>query len=300
MAGTDGRVLLQDANNYAATTSTAIPVVQTAAGADLRICWNGLAKDLLCHDLGPSNPIDNVAFLQIPNMTRAQVTAALAVGQLDPAWIRVYADYHVAQSPGSCAMLSQFKLGQALVPAVDYVEDPNKTYLLLLTTGVTPVVGARSMLFLDPTRASSVTAVDAVDACATGVLHFQATLGQPISISQTDNTKWRVDWSQVTHDSFNNAVNSSKLDFVQLGFYQNLTAADLQERFVDFELLATSLYEVPVALGARDVDLAGARLRGTSEPFLGFTRTNGVWALAIRCSKCQTFNPVVFSILQPQ
>jgi len=69
---------------------------------------------------------------------------------------------------------------------------------------------------------------------------------------------------------------------------------------IDIDLIATALYEVPVAVGARDVDLASARLRGTSEAFPGFIRTDGVWAVAVRCSKCQIPEPVVFTVLQPQ
>ncbi len=78
-----GNVVLHDANNYAATASLSIPVVQTAPGADLRICWSSLAKDLRCHDLVPTIDIDNVAFMQIPNVTRNEVAGELLVGQLE-------------------------------------------------------------------------------------------------------------------------------------------------------------------------------------------------------------------------
>ncbi len=296
-----GNVVLHDANNYAATASLSIPVVQTAPGADLRICWSSLAKDLRCHDLVPTIDIDNVAFMQIPNVTRNEVAGELLVGQLDENLLRVYGDYHVDQTPTStCASLSQFKLGEYVVPATDYVADPNTTYLLLFATGTTPVVGSRSMLFLEPTSASSVTAVDAVDACAANAFNFRATFGQPMPISQTDSAKWDLDWSQITRDSFANAVRFTKIDGVQVGFYQNLTAAELEARFIDIDLIATALYEVPVAVGARHVDLANARLRGTNETFPGFTRTDGVWAVAVRCSKCQIPEPVVFTVLQPE
>ena len=81
-------------------------------------------------------------------------------------------------------------------------------------------------------------------------------------ISATDSTKWHVDWSQITKDSFGNPVVFNKIDKVLLGFYQGKTAADLQTNFKDIEQIATTLYEVPVAHGARDVDLANAKVRG--------------------------------------
>ena len=77
--GAVGNVVIKDANNYTSTSSLTIPVVETKAGADLSISWNGITQDLLCH---PAGSIDNVAFLRIGNMTQAQVEDKLAKGQL--------------------------------------------------------------------------------------------------------------------------------------------------------------------------------------------------------------------------
>jgi hypothetical protein len=295
-----GNVVFTNDNNYTSQTSLTIPVVQTAPGADLNICWDALMKDLLCHDFDVMADINNVSFLQIPNMSQAQVAAKLAVGQLDENLVRVYGDYHTDQAAGStCAHLSQFKLGESIVPATDYAEDMNKTYMLLFETGTTPGVGSRSMMFLVPTSASSVMTVNALDACANNILSFQATLGQPMPIDAADSTKWHVDWSQITKDSFGTAVNFTKLDDVLLGFYQNMTAADLMTNFKDIELIATTLYEMPVPLGARDVDLKNAKVRNGTDAFPGFNRTDGVWAIAVRCSKCQIPAPILMTILQP-
>ena len=294
------KVVLRDANNYAADASLTIPAVTTASGADLRICWNSLAKDLRCHDLTPASTIDNVALLKIPHVSRNQITGDLAVGQLNENTVNGYVDYHVDQSPTSaCASLSQFRFGVPLVPATAYVEEANTTYLLLFTTGTTPMVGSRSMLFLAPTSASTVTAVDAVDMCAANAFNYLATFGQPMPISRTDSSKWRLDWSQITRDSWGNPVSFPKIDGVQVGFYRNLTVADLQARFIDIDLIATVVYDVPVTLGAKEVDLANGTLRGTGETFPGFT-ADGVWAVAVRCSKCQVPEPVVFTVLQPE
>jgi len=202
-----GNVVFADANNYSSNTSLNIPSVATASGADLDICWDGLTKDLLCHDLKADNSdIDNVSFLQIPNLTKAQVSDKLAVGQLDEALVKVYGDFHVDQATSTCTKLSTLKLGKPVAPATDYVEATNKTYMLLFETGTTPGVGSRSMMFLDPMAASDIVAVKAMDACAGGVLTFMATLGQPMMIDAADSTKWHVDWSQLTHDSFGNPV----------------------------------------------------------------------------------------------
>lgn len=300
-----GNIVFEDANNYMSSTSLDIPRVPTASGADLDICWDGLSKDLLCHDLAAgTNDVDNVSFLQIPNLSQDQVSAKLAVGQLDENLVKTYGDYHVVHTATSkCTKLSQLKLGTAIAPATDYVVPTGTmtiTYMLLFESGTTPGVGSKSMLFLEPSASSSVTSVAAIDACATGVLDFNATLGQHMAIPAADNTKWHVDWSQLTHDSFGNPVLFNKIDKVLIGFYQGKTAADLQTMFKDIEVIATTLYEAPVAIGARDVDLAKAKVRGGTTAFTGFNQTDGVWALAVTCSKCQVPAPVLMTILDPQ
>jgi hypothetical protein len=298
-----GNVVLHDDNNYGSQTTLKIPTVQTAPGADLTVCWDGIAKDIVCHDVMPTTDIDNISFLQIPNMSKADVQAKLAVGKLDENLVKIYRDFHVNHAlapPTTCSKLSAFALGTMLNPAQDYVEDATKTYMLLFAHGTTPGVGARTMLFLEPTSASSVTSVAAPDGCSSNILDFQATLGQPIAIPAADRTKWWVDWSQVTHDSFGNTFTFPKLDKVLVGFYQGKTVADLERSFLDIELIATSLYEVAVQAGARDVNLADAKVRNGTDVFPGFDRTDGLWMVAVTCSKCQVPAPVVLSVLQPQ
>jgi hypothetical protein len=297
-----GNVVFADTNNYTSVTSLTIPVVTAAPGADLDVCWDALMKDLLCHNIEGTNDIDNVAFLKIPNMDKTKVSNALAIGQLDENLVAKYGDYHTDQGTASCAKLSTFKLGGTLIaPATDFVAPTgsmNITYMLLFATGTTPGVGSKSMLFLDPT--GTATSVNAMDACSNNVLQFTATLGAPMPISATDSSKWHVDWSQLTHDSFDNDVLFTKISSVLIGFYQGKTAAQLEADFKNIEQNATTLWEVPVAPGARDVKLGDAKVRGGTTPFPGFTQTDGVYALAVLCAKCQVPAPVMLTILQPQ
>jgi hypothetical protein len=300
---TRGNVLLKDANNYTSESTLTIATVETASGADLNICWDGITKDILCHDIvSPTNAIDNVAFLQIPNMNKSQVATKLAKAQLAENQVAVYGDFHTAEMPASkCVQLSKMKLGSDIVaPATDYVESTNKTYMLLFASGTTPGSGARSMIFIEPKASSTNMTVQAPDGCSTDILDFQATLGQPISIPAADATKWLVDWGDITHDSFGNTVSFANLKRVLVGFYQGKTADDLETGFLDIEQTATALYEVAVPAGQTYVNLADAKLRGGTTAFPGFTQTDGTWMVAVMCDKCQLPAPVVLSVLLPQ
>src|SRR4051794_14227344 len=144
--GAVGNVVIEDANNYSATSTLTIPVVETMAGADLSISWSGITEDLLCH---AAKPIVNVAFLKIGNMTQANVEDRLAKGQLTSTQVTTYREFHTKGA--TSAMLSDFSYGQPkLVPASDYVVAAGTQYLMLFTSGTVIGVGAQSMVFLSP------------------------------------------------------------------------------------------------------------------------------------------------------
>jgi hypothetical protein len=300
-----GNIVLTDANNFKSDTTLKIPMVQTAAGANLTVCWDALMKDLLCHDIAGTNSIDNVAFLKIPNLAEDAVAAKLAVGQLDENLVQTYRDYHTSKMPTSkCTTLDSMVLGSStLMPAMDYAEPASGktvTYMLLFASGTTPGVGSRAMTFIEPSASSTTMNVAAPDACSNNVLKFSAMIGAEMTIPATDSTKWHVDWSQITHDSFNNEVNFTKIDNVLLGFYQGKTKADLEAQFKDIDMIATTLYKGPVPVGARDIDLSTLKVDGTGAAFSGFTQTDGVWAIGVTCSQCQVPAPILLSILTPQ
>lgn len=298
-----GNVVLLDANNYRSQSSLNIPTIQTASGQDLSISWTGISKDLLCHTAAS---VDNVAFLKIGNMSPADVEAKLATGQLVSSEVAVYREFHAASAGGdggaaaaTSTMLSKLSYGTALDPATDYLESATTQYLLLFTHGTTLGVGAQAMTFIQPMASLQNTAVVAPDACSSNVLTFNATLStMPVSIPVAG--PWKIDWSQITKDNFGNTLDFSqtKLDKVELAFFQNMTAADLQTHFLDIEIDATSLYTIAVPAGQKYVDLAGADADGGTA-FPGFTTTGGAWAVAVLCSTCSIPAPVVFALLTP-
>jgi hypothetical protein len=302
-SGAVGNVVIKDANNYRATSSLTIPTIQTAPASDLTITWDGIMKDLLCH---PATSIDNVAFVKLPNKMQATLEHELAVGTFNQNEQSKYGEFHTAGKNGAPAattvMLSQLAYGgatTAIMPATDYVESATTLYLMLFAHGTTPAAGAQSMVFLQPTSGSANTMVSAPDACASNVLDFTATLSSmPVPIPAAG--PWKVDWSQITTDAFGNTLDFSltKLDKVEVGFFQGKQPAEIQADFLNIEQDATSLYTYAVPDGQKYVDLMTTPTAGGTFP--GFADTSGTYAIAVLCSKCSVPAPVVFSILQPQ
>jgi hypothetical protein len=296
--GPTGNVVLTDLNNYTSQSSLTIPSVQTASGVDLDICWTSITKDILCHDLTPTTDIDNVSFLQLLNLTEDQIAVKLAAGQLTTSYVKTYRDFHVDHSTGAtCTKLSALSLSTSSVnPAQDYLASDTAKYMLLFSTGTTPGSGARTMLFLEPSAASTNTEVAAPDGC--GILQFAADLTTPAPVPIPVAGPWVVDWSQLTKDGAGNPVVFQNIDSLLVGFYQGKTVADLQAQFLDIDRIATSLYKLAIPTGAKTADLANAET-AAGEAFAGFTQQDGVWAVGLLCSTCQIPAPVALSILAP-
>lgn len=297
-SGATGNIVLRDANNYTSTSTLTLPKVETSAGVDLKICWSTLAKDILCHDLNAQADIDNVSFLQVPNLTEDEIQKKLAAGQLPASLIKVYRDYHTDHQ-STCTMLSAMTFGgTALAPDQDYAAASDLRYLLLFSHGTTPGSGARSMMFLEPSASSTNTNVDAPDGCASKTLDFKAdiTTPQPVTVPKTG--PFVVDWSALTRDGIGNEVIFQKLDSLIVGFYQGMTVADLQAKFLNIQLIATAMYQAPIPAGQKSLDLGVTKDAGGTA-FPGFTSTDGVWAVALMCSTCQVPAPVALAILTP-
>ena len=78
-----------------------------------------------------------------------------------------------------------------------------------------------------------------------------------------------------------------------------VAVADLEAQILDLELIATSLWELPLD-GGRSADLSRARRRDDGSAFSGFTSSEpGVWIMGLMCRTCQNPAPLVLNILEP-
>ena len=292
--GSRGTILLEDRNNYSTESSLTIPTVETVSGLDLDVCWTDAVKDLQCHDLEPQAGLDNMSMLRFLHLTSTEVAAKLTAGQLPQSAVDGYSDFHTDHE-ATCTKLSSLSLfGTKFELSEEYVESSERVYLLILSKGTTPGVGARTMTFLKPSEASTNTKVDVPPGC--GMLDFAADLrtAQPVAVPA--KSPWTVDWQDVTIDGQGNAIAYESIDRLLVGFFEGKTVADLEAQIFDIESVATSLWELPLK-GGRKADLALTRERTSGESFTGFDRTDGVWLLGLTCSTCQNPQPVVLSVL---
>jgi hypothetical protein len=85
-----------------------------------------------------------------------------------------------------------------------------------------------------------------------------------------------------------------------VGFYA-MSVADLQAKALDYDRVATLLYQVPIVDGATSTDLALAKT-SDGRAFSGFAPPDGAdgfWAVGLLCGSCQIPAPIAVAILNP-
>lgn len=295
-SGKRGNVVLENRNNYSTVSSLTIPTVETASAVDLDICWDDAVQDLQCHDLDPKGGLDNLSMLRFLHLTPAEVEKKLTAGQLAQSEVDGYLDYQTKNAT-TCAKLSALSFfGTQIKVADEYVENSDRVYMLILSKGTTPGVGARTMTFVKPTETSTNTEVNIPHGC--GMLDFKADLAAATPLSVPAKGPWVVDWQDVTVDGQGNAIAYESIDRLLVGFFEGMSVADLEAQIFDIEQIATSLWELPLT-GGRKADLAFAKERESGQFFTGFERAGGVWMFALTCGTCQNPQPVVLSVLEP-
>lgn len=284
-------VLLSDASNYAFQGALDVPSITTVSGGDVEVCWDQLTTDFQCQPVDPANDIDNVGLIRFANLSQDEVKAGLSENDLQQSEMSGYVE--VRNDGATCTTLSAMSFfGTAIDLSQEFVEGGG-TYMLLLTTGTSPGVGARMLTFLAPSAASDVSRADVSGGC--GVLDFTVDLHSLTPVPACTDAPWTVDWSGVTVDGQGHSFDSSQVDSVMLGYYEGKTAADIEGDFLNLEQSATALYAVDVP-GGTTADLAAAT-DGTNL-FPGFTG-DGLWVLALRCSRCYNPAPLFLTVVAP-
>ncbi len=286
-----GVLTLSDANNFAYTGTIDAPSFTVAEHSDIYIDFSALSSDIQCHDLDPVADLDNVALLAFPYLSEAEVESGLSTDTLQQsdmgAIVNVYSEDRTA------VWMSEFTfLGTDPEIIETYFYEDSATWMVLFTTGTRLGVGGRAMVFLEPSASTDVTEIAVQPAC--GTLDFDADLASLSPVPAPSDGDWTLNWSTLTTNAQGNPIDTTSIDSVMVAYYADLEVADLQERFLDLELLADGLWTqelsggTAVALDAL-VDADGA-------PFPG-AQAEGTWVLALRCGLCPNPAPIFLTVL---
>lgn len=279
-------VFLAEENNYSYESALHIPRVETAASADIEICWDDLTRDIQCHEIDPAEDIDNITLVRIRNMTEEEVETALSQDDLKQSNVDGYLAHGTEELSSTCVTLADFTfLGSDVNVEEEYVVSDVNKYLLVLTTGTVPGVGAKMMTFMTPSEASSNTSVEIGEGC--DVLDFSADLSSLTPTAVPTDEPVILDWSDIAPPGITRAM---------LGFYEGMTVSEMEENVLDLMSLADKKWETDIESGA-SVAL-NDMVDDNNDAFEQF-EGDGSWLFLLLCDGCQNPAPPFLTLLDP-
>jgi hypothetical protein len=305
-SGGSDTLKLVPANNFSSTSSLTIPPVTVAAGADVKVCWDMVSKDIQGHAITPSQ-VNQVSFIPV-NGTQDQVGQWLNTGQLGNDKITGAGAYTLFPQAGTtCANLSTFPSAGGsghLDPASIFKIQDGVTYLIVFATGTQLGVGALTMLYLAPSSSNNTQTASAVGD-SSSMLKYQADLHSLTPVTVDKSKPPVIDWSAVK--TTGQGVSLDQITSILVGFYgEGRKVADLETHFLDLEQKTpaeggpTQSWEVKVP-GGKTAGLEGAMGRNGEMPLTSFTATgDGTWLMGLFCDNCQNPAPEIVTILVPQ
>lgn len=287
----DGNFALADANNYAYTSALTPGVQDVALRSDFTVDWSGLTTDLLGHDMDPALDVEYVWMIQFPNRTEEELVDLLVGDALLQEDIGAVVQFSNGDGRTS-ATLSEFVFPpNAPIDPEDDFTDGSGTWILRATTGL---LTTRMLSFVRPSDASAVTTLTlASDSAA---LAFDADLGSLEKYAFDEELDaYTVDWSGLTKHAGGAEIDLSRIDQLMLARYDGLSVADLEEQFLDIELIASATYTADV-YGLTSIDLATITdVGGASFPGFG---ADTRWLLALRCTTCANPSPPFLTVVE--
>ncbi len=287
-----GDISLGDAHNYSFHGVLDGPSVPLAELQDVTLSWSGLTHDLLCHDLDPVADIDNIALMIFPDLTEAEVEQGLADDSLSQVDLGAYLSFE----PGDATDVSLTDLTFFGTDAdiEEQFYEGHGAWLIALTTGTTIGVGARSIAFLTPTAGETATRGEITGGC--DVLDATVDLQslQPVPIAA--DGPWNIDWSALTTNMGGNPFDPLLVSEIMVARY-DLDLPQLQEQFLDLELITDDLWLGPHAAGT-STDLSTLTRVTDGAAFPGFS-ADGTWLFALRCGTCANPAPLFLTVLEP-
>lgn len=267
--------LLTDDLNYDYAPDLTAPSWQVAPGVDLRVSWADLTTDLLGHALDPAS-LDRALLLVFPELTPDEILDGLAHDTIDQPDVTLAMTCTPQES--RCA-LSDFHLAGNHLDVHQYLLEGSGTWLVAPgregEAGIATLALFAAQEGAEPVEERSIAQGEAA-------LQVEVDLAPRGAIAVQEGAFPVLDWSGLTVDALGNPISLSRTDRLRVGRY-DLDEQELEERFLDIELLAVETWEVDTT-GQTSWDTA--RISG----FPGFT-AGDTWLVVLECSTCMNPAP---------
>lgn len=313
----DGNLLLlaQSEHNYRFSSELELSLTSVAPNSDLSFDWSALTADFLGHQVDPLADIDTVAVILwalTPEEVKAKLNADELGASSSKGAVAIYTENLVTSgsthaapttSPEEQPKSEDFSVvGGGELPHAELLArfDPTQwdpalhSYTVMAMEGGQLGQGVKMVhaFQLDPNSTNT----EIVVTPQSTVLSYETSLTElmPVKMPVGVNNVL-VDWSQMEMNALGRPFLQRSVDQVLVAKYTQ-TPAELEQEFLDLELIAQETYRGEVAAG-EEMALTGLA-NDAGQPFTGIT-ADGTWILALMCGRCGNPAPWYLTVLTP-
>jgi hypothetical protein len=305
-------IIANEANNYSFSSTLTFPPVKVTPKSDLQFDWSAVTADFLGRAVDPKKDLNTILVfvwdLSLDELQTKLNADTLASRDLTIVPPLAYAtDGNTTSARMLEFMYNGSPIGEDQMVSVEQVLsffDPSAydpathTYTLMAATGDVLGQGTRMIQSFLVDATSTNTAVTMTEDSTH--LEFQADLTSltPTTIP-AGQPNVNLDWSQMTTNALGGdftGVSATKITSAFIGHYNESLSELSGDRFLDLELIATTLFRKTVDTGT-SVDLSSFT-DGDGKGFAGIDN-NGTWLVGLQCGGCRNPAPWYITVLEP-
>ena len=293
-------IVANEANNYFVRTGLTFFPVTVRPNTELVFRWSGLTVDLLGHGLSPQSDIDAV-HLMIWKVRPLDFAPMLADGLLRQRDLAAVLTVYTEKMLTEARLFDFTSVGMPLPPEdillffdTDAYPPEQHTYTLMIASGTEIGKGTRMIQTFSLDPQSTNTVVEMTRQSTRVELGVNLRMQEPTLVlpGTTDVT---IDWSGMEVTARQEVFDPNEITELVVAHY-NGTPVQLEDRFLDLELIAEEMWRADIAAGT---SASFTSLRSNSGvPFTGIDNY-GTWIVALRCGPCLNPAPPYLSVMTP-
>lgn len=288
-----------DANNYTFESSLTLDVTTVAPNSELQFDWSALDRSFVGHDVDPLADIDMVSLI-VWNLSPEELAVKLNDDTLAMSDLQAVVVIYTENQLTSAGLYDFTTFGvplepEELMPYIDpeQLDPATHSYTFMAAQGTTPGEGTQMIASfrLDPETDNTLVEMTSEST----ILDFSADLSslepQRIPAGEADIN---LEWGNIAMNAMGQEFVARSIGEVMVAKY-SLTPQELEEQFLDLELIADDIWRGEVTVGT---DLTLSELTNDAgEAFTGID-DEGTWIVALVCSTCANPAPWYISILE--
>jgi hypothetical protein len=304
-------IVASEANDYQFSSTITLPPVTVKSMTNLKFEWGSVTHDFLGHSLNAVTDLNMVSAMifQLPlsEVQKKLNDDTLKQGDLLTSVPASWPPPGMTTNGATTAMLYDFQInGTMITPDMyngyfDPVMYPPSaySYMFAASTGTELGKGYRMLQSFNIDPGSSATTVTLKDdstklTCDVSLRNLTiagVTAGTPnLTVDFTDMV------TNMKHNALGGTFMDGYITSAVIGHYTQ-TPAELEEKFLDLDMIPTAYYSVEVP-GGTMADLSMAKETKTNAAFTGIDDT-GTWLIGLICGNCRNPAPWYMTIAKP-